>query len=52
MLELGKNSEIYHKELSKLINRSDIDKVFIKGEKTFFTYKNLKKKKQGNIFQQ
>ena len=43
MLELGKNSEFYHKDLSKLINSSDIDKVFIKGEKTLFTYKNIKK---------
>ena len=51
MLELGEKSEKYHKSLSKLINNSDIDKVFIKGEKSLFTYKNLKKKKQGNIFQ-
>ena len=51
MLELGKNSEIYHKDLSKLINSSDIDKVFIKGEKTLFTYKNIKKNKRGNIIQ-
>ena len=51
MLELGKKSEFYHKELSKLINSSDIDKVFVKGEKTLFTYKNLKKEKRGNILQ-
>ena len=51
MLELGKKSKFYHKELSKLINKSDIDKVFVKGEKSLFTYKNLKKEKQGNIFQ-
>ena len=51
MLELGKKSDIYHKNLSGLINRSDIDKVFIKGEKTLFTYKNLRKDKRGNIFQ-
>ncbi len=51
MLELGKKSEIYHKNLSKLINSSDIDKVFIKGEKTLFTYKNINKNKRGNIFQ-
>ena len=51
MLELGKKSEVYHKNLSKLINNSDIDKVFVTGEKTLFTYKNLKKKKRGNIFQ-
>ncbi len=51
MLELGKKSEIYHRELSRLINSSDIDKVFVKGEKTLFTYKNLKKEKRGNILQ-
>jgi len=51
MLELGHKSEKYHKDLSKVINNSNIDKVFIKGEKTLFTYKNLIKKKQGNILQ-
>ena len=51
MLELGLKSEDYHKKLSKVINKSDIDKVFIKGEKTLFTYKNLNKNKQGNILQ-
>ncbi len=51
MLELGKKSNMYHKELSQLINNSDIDKVFIKGEKSLFTYKNLKKNKRGNVFQ-
>ena len=51
MLELGKKSEFYHKNLSRLINNSDIDKVFVKGEKTLFTYKNLKKEKRGNIIQ-
>jgi len=51
MLELGKKSEIYHRELSRLINSSDIDKVFVTGKKTLFTYKNLKKDKRGNILQ-
>jgi MurE/MurF fusion protein len=51
MLELGHKAEKYHKDLSKVINNSDIDKVFIKGEKTLFTYKNLHKNKQGNILQ-
>ena len=51
MLELGKKSEIYHSQLSRLINNSDIDKVFVKGEKSLFTYKKIKKKKRGNIFQ-
>ena len=51
MLELGKRSETYHRKLSRLINRSDIDKVFVKGEKVIYTYQNLDKKKRGNIFQ-
>ena len=51
MLELGQKSEKYHKDLSKVINNSNIDKVFIKGEKSLFTYKNLHKSKQGNILQ-
>ena len=51
MLELGSKSEKYHKDLSKVINNSNIDKVFIKGKKTLFTYKNLHKSKQGNILQ-
>ena len=41
MLELGSKSKKYHEELSKVINNSDIDKIFIKGKKTIFTYKHL-----------
>ena len=51
MLELGYKSNKYHKELSKVINKSDIDKIFIKGKKTIFTYKHLNKRKRGNILQ-
>ena len=52
MLELGQKSEILHKNLSKVINNSDIDKVFIKGNKTLITYRNIHKEKRGNIFQE
>ena len=52
MLELGNKSERLHEDLSKVINNSDIDKVFIKGNKTLTTYKNIDKNKRGNIFQQ
>ncbi len=52
MLELGKKSEMFHKNLSKVINNSDIDKVFVKGTKTLSTYKNIREEKRGNIFQQ
>ncbi len=51
MLELGSKSKKYHMELSKVINNSDIDKVFVKGKKTIFTYKHLIKEKRGNILQ-
>ena len=51
MLELGSRSKKYHEELSRVINRSDIDKVFVKGNKTIFTYKYLNKDKRGNILQ-
>ena len=49
MLELGQKSDNLHKGLSKVINNSDTDKVF---NKTINTYKNIKKVKRGNIFQQ
>tara|TARA_A100001015_G_scaffold318054_1_gene436736 strand:- start:7956 stop:10715 length:2760 start_codon:yes stop_codon:yes gene_type:complete len=51
MLELGSKSKKYHEDLSKVINNTDIDKVFIKGKKTIFTYKYLNKDKRGNILQ-
>ena len=51
MLELGNKSKKLHKDLSKVINNSDIDKVFVKGKKTIFTYKHLNKDKRGNILQ-
>ena len=51
MLELGSRSKKLHEDLSKVINNSDIDKVFIKGKKTLFTYKHINKAKRGNILQ-
>ena len=52
MLELGDKSAILHKNISKVINNSDIDKVFVKGKETLTTFKNIQKSKRGNIFQQ
>ena len=52
MLELGSKSKKYHQQLSKVINNSDIDKVFITGKKTIFTYKHLNKNLRGNILQE
>ena len=49
MLELGRNSHIYHKKISKFINNSDIDKTFVYGKKATETYKLLRKSKRGAI---
>ena len=51
MLELGQKSKKYHDDISRVINNSDIDKVFVKGKQTIFTYKHLNKNKRGNILQ-
>ncbi len=49
MMELGKNSHIYHKKISKFINNSDIDKTFVYGERASRAYKFLRKNKRGEI---
>ncbi len=51
MLELGKKSDNYHKNLAHFINNSDIDKLFVYGENAFKTYQKTYKAKQGNILQ-
>ena len=50
MLELGKKSKKLHKELSTVINRSDIDKVFVYGKYIKETFRYLLKKKKGKVF--
>ena len=51
MLELGKKTHFFHKDISKFINNSKVDKTFTFGKKTLTTYKYLNKKKKGNVFQ-
>ena len=51
MLELGKKSQILHKQLSPIINNSNINKLFIHGKSIMNTYRNVKKNKRGNILQ-
>jgi len=51
MLELGKESDIYHKKLARFINHSDIDKLFVYGKNAFKVYQKTYKSKQGNILQ-
>ena len=50
MLELGKKTKKFHNELSNVINKSDIDKVFVYGNHIKETFKNLKLNKRGKFF--
>ncbi len=49
MLELGKHSKKLHQSISPLINKSKIDKVFVKGNKVISMFKKLRKSKKGGI---
>ena len=50
MLELGKKSKKFHKDLSSVINKSDIDKVFVYGKHIRETYDLIHKSKRGKVF--
>ena len=50
MLELGKKSKKLHRALSVVINRSDIDKVFVYGKYIRETYNYLHTNKKGKVF--
>ena len=50
MLELGKKTKIFHKDLSLIINKSDIDEVYVYGKHIKETYNNLNANKKGKIF--
>ena len=50
MLELGKKSKILHKKLSKTINKSNVDKVFVYGKYITETFKSLSVNKKGRVF--
>ena len=50
MLELGKKSKQLHVSLSKEINKSNIDKIFVYGKNIKETYKSVSFQKRGMIF--
>ena len=50
MLELGKFSIKLHKQLSKILNKSNIDKVYVYGKHISHTFNKIKKQKKGKIF--
>jgi len=49
MLELGKHSKKLHQSIGKIINRTKINKVFVKGDKVLFTFNSISKIKRGRI---
>jgi murE/murF fusion protein len=49
MLELGKHSKKLHQTIGKIINKTKIDKVFVKGNKVLFIYNSVLKKKRGRV---
>ena len=50
MLELGKKSKKLHKKLAIIINKSDIDKVFVYGKHIKETFNLLSRNKKGKVF--
>ena len=50
MLELGKKSKRLHRALSVVINRSDINKVFVCGKHIKETFNYLSANKKGKVF--
>jgi murE/murF fusion protein len=49
MLELGKYSKKLHQSIGKIINKTKIDKVFVKGNDVLFTFNSISKSKRGKI---
>ena len=49
MLDLGNHSKKLHESIAPIINRSKIDKVFVKGNKASFIFNKLSKFKKGRI---
>ena len=49
MLELGKFSKKLHLNISKIVNKSNIDKVYVYGRYIKHTFNKIKTKKRGTI---
>ena len=50
MLELGKHSKKLHQFIAPLINKTNIDKVYVKGRMVSKIFNNISKQKKGKIF--
>jgi len=51
MLELGSHSKKLHESISPLINRTNIDKVFVRGKEIFHLYNKISKPKKGIVLE-
>ncbi len=49
MLELGRHSKRLHKSIAPVINKTKINKVFVKGHDAKFIFQKLSKSKKGKI---
>ncbi len=49
MLELGKHSKRLHKSISPIINKTKINKVYVKGNHAKLIFKKLSKSKKGKV---
>ena len=49
MLELGHHSKKLHESIAPVINRTNIDKVFVKGKEISFLYNKISKPKKGTV---
>ena len=50
MLELGKHSKKLHQSIVPIINKTNINKVFVKGRHVLSIFNSLSKSKRGRIF--
>ena len=49
MLELGKHSKKLHKSIAPIINKTKINKVFVKGNNAKLIFQKLSKSKKGRV---
>ena len=49
MLELGNHSKKLHRSIAPIINQTDVNKVYVKGNKVVYLFEKLTKFKKGKI---
>ena len=49
MLELGKHTKKLHQSMATIINKSKINKIFVKGSRVLYTFNSISNSKRGRI---